>query len=81
MKLIIVATLYIIGIFIFAFWVIGKNGFNESIEQAINKNPNVALYPEGVIRFFFFVAAVIASMLWPIIVVLVPIKALKNLLK
>ena len=81
MKLIVVATLYIIGIFVFAFWVIGKNGFNEIIEQEINKNPNVTILPEGVIRFCFFVATVIVSMLWPVIIVLVPIKALKNLLK
>lgn len=81
MKLIIVATLYIIGIFVFAFWVIGKNGFNDIIEQEINKNPNVAMFPEGVIRFCVFVATVIVSMLWPVIVVLLPIKAIKNLLK
>ena len=79
MKAIIVISLYLLGVFIDALWMIsagaadyGKDKFSES--------PALSSVSESTIRTIVLAIILIASLFWPIDVIIIPFKCIKRVL-
>ena len=81
MKAIIVISLYLIGVFVYAIWSFSNEEEIKKLEKEIDKNPDLAIIPDNIIKILICIIAIFLSAIWPIDIVLIPFRALKNLLK
>ena len=60
---------YIIGWLVYMLWlIVSPDGMNE-IKKLIDKDPELAVYPEGIIRAVLFIAVFILCIPWPYYVI------------
>ena len=81
MKAIIVISLYLIGIFVYAVWSFSNEEEIKKLEKEIDKNPDLAIFPDNILKILICIIVIFLSIAWPIDIILMPFTAIKNLLK
>lgn len=73
MKTIIIASLYIIGMFVYMIWRFGEKGTLDYLyEELLKRDPDYERMPEHAIKLAIFAAMLLVSLPWPIRVIMIP---------
>lgn len=78
MKLTIVISLYILGMFIYAFWRFTDRERWEETNRYIKKDPILSRINSRSVLMLLFFGSIIVSLLWPLLVIMYPFKKKKK---
>lgn len=77
MKIVIAASLYVIGIFVYAIWSFGEKGtMQEMYKEVIEEDPDFdqKMIPEWLVKIIFFIAMLMVCLPWPVQVIAFPFR-------
>lgn len=81
MKTIIILSLYVLGLIVYALWIIGDEVTFKAVNKAIEKDPEMSTIPNEVLNILLFIGVLGVSIIWPINVLFIkPIEWIKNAL-
>lgn len=81
MKTIIILSLYVLGLIVYAIWIIGDEVTLKAVNKAIEKDPEMSAIPNEVLNILLFIGVLMVSIIWPINVLFIkPIEWVKNAL-